>query len=236
MSYAGEPRAREPEVQLRPAERPALLPRVAPEPRIEAEPRVETAPRPGTYEASQRRELEAATARQSAEEPSRRAEQNNRAPIEPQWQDRTVQPERAKDPQQQQQASERRLTFTEARERMIRERHDAAWWDQRYQRVVRAGAGYYFFDTGWWYPAFGYDSTADVYPYEGPIYAFGEMTPDQEVAVVQQRLEADGYYSGSVTGVLDSTTQAAIAKFQAEDGLLPTGAIDQPTIEALGLV
>lgn len=193
MSYAGEQRAREPEVQLRPPERPAQSPRMAPEPRIE-----------------------------------------------PRWQDPTVQTERTKDPQQQQQqqqrqVSERRLAFAEARERMMRERHDAAWWDHRYQRIVRAGTGYYFLDAGWWYPAFGYDLTADVYPYEGPIYAFGDMKPDQEIVAIQQRLQADGYYSGSITGVLDSTTQAAIAKFQAADGLLSTGAIDQPTIEALGL-
>lgn len=119
--------------------------------------------------------------------------------------------------------------------RRKRERHDRAWWNKRYNRIVRAGTGFYVFDEGYWFPALGYDPDADIYAYEGPIYALEDMTPDQEVAAMQARLEVDGYYSGSITGVLDSVTQQAIAKFQADSGLLATGAIDQPTIEALGL-
>jgi peptidoglycan hydrolase-like protein with peptidoglycan-binding domain len=43
-------------------------------------------------------------------------------------------------------------------------------------------------------------------------------------------------YSGAVTGSLDSTTRAALANYQRDDGLLVTGTVDQSTVESLGLV
>lgn len=118
---------------------------------------------------------------------------------------------------------------------MSRERHDRAWWEKRFNGIFRGGTGYYYLDGGYWYPAFGYNPEVDTYASEDPIYAITDLTPDQEIATVQTALQADRYYNGSITGVLDTTTLEAIANFQADNGLLVTGAIDQPTLEALGL-
>ena len=219
-------------------------PRIAPEPRIEPERPVETTPSRDIRKEEQQREMAAAAEKEWAERPLSDEEKNLLTEPRPQSQSILQQQQQqgtqpGKEQQQPQrtdqgQTTQRRLSFDEARGRMTRERHDRAWWNERYNRIVRAGSGFYVFDEGYWFPAFGYDSEADIYAYEGPIYALADMTPDQEVAAVQERLEADGYYSGSITGVLDSVTQQAIAKFQADNGLLATGAIDQPTIEALG--
>jgi peptidoglycan hydrolase-like protein with peptidoglycan-binding domain len=63
----------------------------------------------------------------------------------------------------------------------------------------------------------------------------GDLTPDQVIANVQKALQADAIYTGPINGVLDSATRNAIEKFQTENGLSAVGAIDKPTIEALGL-
>ena len=44
-----------------------------------------------------------------------------------------------------------------------------------------------------------------------------------------------GYYGGLITGSLSVETRAALANYQRDQGLLITGAIDEPTIESLGL-
>lgn len=221
-------------------------PRIAPEPRIEPERPVETTPSRDVRKEEQQREMAAAAEREWAERPRSDEEKNllteprpqNQSIPQQQQQQGTQSEKEQQQPQRtdQGQTTQRRLSFDEARMRMTRERHDRAWWNERHNRIVRADTGFYVFDDGYWFPAFGYDPDADIYAYEGPIYAVDDLTPDQEIAAVQERLETDGYYSGSITGVLDSVTQQAIARFQAANGLLATGAIDQPTIEALGLV
>lgn len=135
----------------------------------------------------------------------------------------------------QQQTAQQRLSFAQARERVSRERHDRAWWEQRYNGIRRAGTGYYYLDAGYWYPAFGYAPGVDTYASNDPMYAIEDLTPDQEIATVQTALQEAGDYSGSITGSLDTTTLEAIAKYQTANGLLATGAIDQPTLEAMGL-
>ena len=85
---------------------------------------------------------------------------------------------------------------------------------------------YYYWDAGYWYPAYGDD----------PIYAYGNLLPDQVIANVQRQLNLYGYYTGAITGSLDSTTRAAIANYQRDNGLLVTGTVDQSTVESLGLV
>ena len=74
------------------------------------------------------------------------------------------------------------------------------------------------------------------YAYDGPIYAGSvEMDPGQVVANVQTALQEQGYYSGEVDGILGPLTRAAIASYQAAQGLEPTAAIDEPTLESLGM-
>ena len=52
--------------------------------------------------------------------------------------------------------------------------------------------GYYYRPTYYYYPAWGYDSANEYYPYDGPIYSYNEMPPDQEIANVQTALQQQG--------------------------------------------
>jgi hypothetical protein len=113
--------------------------------------------------------------------------------------------------------------------------HDRNWWKQNCNTIVFVNSGYYFLDAGYWYPAWGYDPVNSYYDYDGPIYTYGNLLPDQVIANVQEALQDAGYYFGTVTGSLNVETRAALANFQRDYGLPITGAIDQPTIETLGL-
>lgn len=53
------------------------------------------------------------------------------------------------------------------------------------------------------------------------------------VAAIQRRLAALGYDPGPPDGVIGPRTQSALAAFQSDRGLPPTGLIDGPTIAAL---
>ena len=111
--------------------------------------------------------------------------------------------------------------------------HDRDWWHDHHTRIVLIGGGWYYWDTGWWYPAWGYEPTA-TFVYDGPIYAYHDMDPGQVVANVQSALQQQGYYEGEVDGLLGPLTRAALARYQADHGLYETAAIDEPTMEALG--
>lgn len=113
--------------------------------------------------------------------------------------------------------------------------HDRSWWRGHYDRLIFVSGGWYFWNLGYWYPAWGYDP-GYYYPYDGPIYGYGALTPDQVVMNVQLQLRDDGYYTGPIDGVLGSQTRYALAAFQADHGLAVTSAVDQPTLATLGLV
>jgi len=70
---------------------------------------------------------------------------------------------------------------------------------------------------------------------ERPIYTYSNLLPDEAIANVQVALQDVGYYFGPATGSLSVETRAALANYQRDPGLIITGAIDQPTIESLGL-
>jgi hypothetical protein len=112
--------------------------------------------------------------------------------------------------------------------------HDRGWWRSHYNRVVFAYGGWYYWNSGWWYPAWGYAPDA-YYAYDGPIYAYNSLPPDQVVANVQAALQAQGYYQGEVDGLLGPLTREAIAGYQRDHSLYMTSAIDQPTLESLGM-
>lgn len=113
--------------------------------------------------------------------------------------------------------------------------HDRTWWGSRHNRVVFVFGGWYYWDANYWYPAWGYDPSA-YYSYDGPIYAYNDLPPDQVIANVQAALQAQGYYQGEVDGVLGPLTRAAIASYQRDQGLYITSAIDEPTLASLGMV
>ena len=115
------------------------------------------------------------------------------------------------------------------------QRHDRDWWSHRYNRIGLFGGGYYYWDNGYWYPAWGYDPGYEFYAYDGPIYGYDGLPPDQVIANVQTALQREGYYQGMIDGMLGPLTRAALANYQAEHGLAVTSAIDQPTLETLGM-
>lgn len=113
--------------------------------------------------------------------------------------------------------------------------HDRGWWSANHSNIVFVFGAPYYWESGYWYPAWGYDPGARYY-YDGPIYASSPaVDPSQEVAQVQSVLQDQGYYTGEIDGVLGPLTRAAIASYQQEHGLYTTSAIDQPTLESLGL-
>jgi hypothetical protein len=112
--------------------------------------------------------------------------------------------------------------------------HDRIWWRSHYNRVVFVYGGWYYWNSGWWYPAWGYAPNA-YYAYDGPIYGYNGLPPDQVVANVQAALQEQGYYQGEVDGLLGPLTRTAIADYQRNHGLYMTSAIDQPTLESLGM-
>ena len=133
------------------------------------------------------------------------------------------------------QSRNNRSSYFDALRRHRHEWHNRDWWRQHCNTIVFVSGGYYFLDAGYWYPAWGYDPTYNYYDQDGPIYTYGNLLPDQVIANVQAVLQDAGYYAGPVTGSLNVETRAALANYQRDQGLLITGAIDQPTIESLGL-
>ena len=116
-----------------------------------------------------------------------------------------------------------------------REWHDRNWWRGHHTRIIFVSGGWYYWNLGYWYPAWGYDPGCH-YQYDGPIYGYNNLTPDQVVVNVQEQLARDGYYTGPIDGDLGPMTRQAIADFQADHGLAITSAVDEPTLASLGLV
>lgn len=116
------------------------------------------------------------------------------------------------------------------------ERHDQGWYQSRYTRVELIGGGYYYWNAGYWYPAWGYNESHQYYAYDGPIYVGRRVEPlDRVIADVQGVLQEMGYYRGEVDGLLGPLTREALTSYQQEQGLAPTAAIDEPTLDALGM-
>jgi len=128
-----------------------------------------------------------------------------------------------------------RFSYSDALRHNWHEWHHRDWWRQHCNHIVFVTGGYYFLNASYWYPAYGYDPLNSYYDYDGPIYTYGDLLPDQVIANVQGALQNAGYYFGAVTGSLSVETRAALANFQRDYGLIITGAIDEPTVEALGL-
>ena len=114
--------------------------------------------------------------------------------------------------------------------------HDQGWYHSHYPTVSLIAGGYYFFNNGYWFPAWGYSPSAQYYAYDGPIYVGHRAEPpDKVIADVQAVLQDMGYYRGEVDGLLGPLTREALTAYQADQGLTTTAAIDQPTLDSLGI-
>lgn len=113
--------------------------------------------------------------------------------------------------------------------------HDQNWWRGHYRNNITFvfGAPYYW-NAGYWFPAWGYNPNA-YYAWDGPIYAYNRLPPDQVIANVQTALQQQGYYRGDVDGLIGPVTRGAIADYQRDHGLYTTSTIDQPTLQSLGM-
>jgi len=114
--------------------------------------------------------------------------------------------------------------------------HDQGWYRSHFNRVELIGGGYYYWNNGYWYPAWGYDTSAQYYAYDAPIYVGHSAEPaDRVIADVQGVLQQMGYYQGEVDGLLGPQTREALAAYQRDNGLYATAVIDEPTLDSLGM-
>jgi hypothetical protein len=113
--------------------------------------------------------------------------------------------------------------------------HDQGWWHSHYgNNIVFMFGAPYFLNAGYWFPAWGYSSNA-YYAWDGPVPAYNNLPPDQVIANVQSALQQQGYYHDEVDGLLGPETRGALAAYQRDHGLAETAAIDQPTLQSLGM-
>src|SRR6266550_3909728 len=50
-----------------------------------------------------------------------------------------------------------------------RQWHDRSWWRGHYDRIIFVNNGWYYWNAGYWFPAWGYAPSVS-YVYDGPIY------------------------------------------------------------------
>jgi Putative peptidoglycan binding domain len=113
--------------------------------------------------------------------------------------------------------------------------HDRSWWVNYYPNVTFVLGGWWYWNAGYWYPAWGYNPYG-WYSYDGPIYTgYADRTPDRIIEDVQLALQQQGYYVGAIDGRLGPQTRGALAAFQSDNGLAITSAVDRPTLQTLGL-
>jgi peptidoglycan hydrolase-like protein with peptidoglycan-binding domain len=64
----------------------------------------------------------------------------------------------------------------------------------------------------------------------------GQKAPAPErISEIQQALAKDGSFAGTPSGKWDDSTVEAMKKFQSGHGLNPSGRLDAPTLQKLGL-
>ncbi len=115
-----------------------------------------------------------------------------------------------------------------------RQWHNRDWWRHHHSRIVFYFGAPYYWSSGYWYPAWGYYPDY-VYAYDGPIYGYNGLSPEQVAVNVQLQLQQEGYYAGPIDGIIGPMTRQALAAYQADHGLAITSAVDEPTLETLGL-
>ncbi|MEO6872802.1 MAG: peptidoglycan-binding protein [Chthoniobacterales bacterium] len=129
-----------------------------------------------------------------------------------------------------------RNSYNNARHRWVHTRHDRGWWRSHYNTTfLLFGGGYYYWDAGYWFPAYGYDPYYNNYIYDEPIYGYNNLAPGDVLENVQIALRDEGYYNGPIDGLIGPQTREALAAYQRDHGLIITEAVDEPTLAELGL-
>lgn len=111
--------------------------------------------------------------------------------------------------------------------------HDHDWWRHHCVAFIFFDWGWWAWDDGWWYPAWGYDPYS-YYEYTEPIY--GDVSPEEIVAGVQAELQRRGYYMYAIDGKMGPLTRAALARYQTDHHMNITSGIDPATLNSLGIV
>ena len=112
--------------------------------------------------------------------------------------------------------------------------HNRDWWRRNYTRFTLFGGGYYYWNSGYWYPAYGYHPSYSTYSYDAPLYGYNGLPPGQVISLVQTQLQQRGYYNAAVDGTFGPRTEQALLNYQADHGLPMTGEIDEETLSSLG--
>src|SRR5438046_3556905 len=109
-------------------------------------------------------------------------------------------------------------SFSAAQRWNWREHHNRDWWRRNNYRLVRYGGGYWYWNSGWSYPAYGYDPYYSHYVYNGPIFGYGYAAPGDVTAQVQRSLAQQGYNYGPTDGILAPGQASAIPPYQMDSG------------------
>ena len=184
-------------------------------------------------------------AQKQQQQPQSQSQQQNQ-PQPQQQQQEQLQPPQQQQQQRQRQARRVRrsnpnpvpasvMSYSSAVQRFQRERHNRNWWSQHFAVIVLVGGGYYYFDSGYWFPALGFDPNYEAYDYDGPVFTYGNLLPDQVILNVQRALADLGYYNGALSGSLSAATRYAISAYQQDNGLVVNGVVDAPLVYSLGL-
>src|SRR6266480_7287859 len=59
--------------------------------------------------------------------------------------------------------------------------HDQNWWHSHHSNIVFVFGAPYYWNAGYWFPAWGYNPNA-YYAWDGPIYGYNHLPPDQVIA------------------------------------------------------
>src|SRR5438552_9043781 len=185
-------------------------------------------------------------AQKQQQQPQSQSQQQNQPQPQQQQQEQLQPPQQQQQQQQQRQARRVRrsnpnpvpasvMSYSSALQRCQRERHNRNWWSQHFAVIVLVGGGYYYFDSGYWFPAWGFDPNYEAYDYDGPVFTYGNLLPDQVILNVQRALADLGYYNGALSGSLSAATRYAISAYQQDNGLVVNGVVDAPLVYSLGL-
>lgn len=187
-------------------------------------------------------------AQKQQQQPQSQSQQQNQPQPQQQQQEQLQPPQQQQQQQQQRQRQARRvrrsnpnpvpasvMSYSSAVQRFQRERHNRNWWSQHFAVIVLVGGGYYYFDSGYWFPAWGFDPNYEAYDYDGPVFTYGNLLPDQVILNVQRALADLGYYNGALSGSLSAATRYAISAYQQDNGLVVNGVVDAPLVYSLGL-